>query len=544
MILNFNNEIDIQFFNDSNKLLKNKITNDEKVFDTIIMWLNRKLCKAELHLFTIPYDIKDIENIYIKLNNTKNFNNKSEKDFYLSSGELLALFYILNIKNLREEDIISINQNPIIITSKIKINTNNNSQLCSAEEVANFIIENSTYNINFLPKNKFQLAHKYVFYIKKGFSLIYKIAMKYKDELLYLVKSFSDYKKFNLSAAMLKIQALSLNDMETQLFLINEKFSDNSDYKISSNFSKNKISKDLDKQKLIPIVCRIGDHIIERSIITYRNSNLERTWIDTSENGIIKPMDSSLYYGNSGVALFFVYLGYVTNKQYFIFAAKEAIYPVLRVIEQDGFDNFNYLDIISILYTILKIYDTTYDIRIKEFIDNNLYGFFEFSTNTKIFKEVYNIDISIELNCFNIAKSETLEKLLEKILFLEIILYKKYEDKLFSHLSTMMSARLILNTTYPSITLLDKNIEELIKTINNDSICNNIYYTCGNLIFLNYTADTLNNVSLKNISINTLNLIIDTVSDQYKSKKFNLFEQHISFINGLSGLGYYLLNFL
>jgi lantibiotic modifying enzyme len=64
------------------------------------------------------------------------------------------------------------------------------------------------------------------------------------------------------------------------------------------------------------------------------------------------------------------------------------------------------------------------------------------------------------------------------------------------------------------------------------------------LNLINYAAKTINDSSLKNMSINTLTLIIKEILDNYKSKKINLFDQQISFKNGLAGLGYNLLNFI
>ncbi len=536
MMINSKNRKNLSYPYETTRDLNNTII-AKGLFNEVVQWINEKNEDLQLHI--IPDNVVNIE---IELSNSKNYTEESEKNFYFRSGELLALLYILNIKNIKAEHILASGEYPII-TSKIEFETNVFNQLFSASEVANYIINNSTYNINFLPYDKIDKAAENLKYIKKGFSLIYNISVKYKYDLMALLKTLipNDI-KLNLIAG--KIQNLSFNDMKSQLFFIDKRFSKNNDYKLSIKFSKDKTNKNIEKEKLLSIVCKIGDYIIEKSIIGFKDSTLERTWIDECKKGIIKSMDNSLFCGNSGVALFLAYLGEVTDKNYFIFASHEALYPVLRAIEQEGLDTFSYLDILAVFYTILKIYNVTHDIRLNCFITNNCYMLLQFLRKNTIYYDIYNINITKEIDSFDIENSVPLEKLLGQILFLEITLYNKYENKLYIYLSSMLYSKLILKSDYNDNFIIDKKIDELVKYIVSKDICSNLYKICRDLNLINYAAKTINDSSLKNMSINTLTLIIKEILDNYKSKKINLFDQQISFKNGLAGLGYNLLNFI
>lgn len=520
----------------SSKLSKNTLINSEVVFVNVIQWINSKIHDECLHLYTLN-DIKNSTDMLIKCNITKSDSVDNYEKFYLRAGELLALLYILNIKSLDEESIISMAEHPIIVTSNIKFNTTITNQLSYANEITKYIINNSVYKLNFLPDNNLKLTREYVRCIKEGFSLIYSLVVENKNELFYLINKFTDNESLNLNTVLSRVRNLNLNDMRNQMFFINEIFSKNSVYKIYIDFSKDTLHKSINKEKLTSIACKIGDYIIERSIIGYKDSKLERTWICTMGNGIIEPMDGSLYRGNSGVALFLAYLGTVTNKQYFISAAMEAMQPVLRYISQVRRSNQPSSDLIGIFYTLSKIYNLTYNEKIKKFIKDNITVLSKFSETNKKFDESYN-DIFVTSKLLDVTKIKALEKFLEEKLRLE----RQDEKEIFHGLSAMLFSKLMLKKTCSKDALLDKEIRELTEAIISKGIRDNLYYSLENLRLLGCAADTLNDTALKNRCDNTFNLIVDKIMADYRLKKFNLFEQSISLINGLSGLGYSLIS--
>ncbi|GAA0748787.1 type 2 lanthipeptide synthetase LanM family protein [Clostridium oceanicum] len=83
-------------------------------------------------------------------------------------------------------------------------------------------------------------------------------------------------------------------------------------------------------KKYIDLAIEIGNYIIDNSIVDKDVEN-NRTWVSPilagrNEVGVgINPVGDDLYNGNCGVALFLIYLGYVTGKDKFIQSASEAI---------------------------------------------------------------------------------------------------------------------------------------------------------------------------------------------------------------------------
>lgn len=419
-------------FKNSNKLLKNIIVNNEVIFNTVVTWINSKTIKK-------IYYLHKIKNIKISCHTLKDYCDKEyipEENlgiFYLRSGELLALLYILNIKNLDQKSIISIGENPIVTTSNIEFSTTNTNQLFYANEIAKTIIDNSVYRLTFLPNDKFDIHNAHVAYIKDGFSLIYNIAIENKNELLALINKFTANENFNLWTVFSRIQNLNLSDMNNQVYFIDARFSKRSSYKSYINFSKNQLHNSIDEEKLMSISCKIGDYIIEKSIIGYKASTIERTWIGTVENGTVAPIGNSLYGGNGGVALFLAYLTAVTNKDYFIAASMEAIEPILRYIAEEKEDllvsSKASKELIEYFYILSKLYKLTYNEKIKQFMQCNITILYKFINNNKELTVLAKsaVEISLLVSICNDLKDDTIK---DKLLYLSIVVSSNIKEQL------------------------------------------------------------------------------------------------------------------
>lgn len=132
-----------------------------------------------------------------------------------------------------------------------------------------------------------------------------------------------------------RINSFSKKDLSLQLRFINIAFeSKNSDYNKDATSIKftdiNSSEIEIDSKKYIDLAIKIGNYILDNSIID-RNGKKNRTWVSAiltgkNEVGIgISPIGDDLYNGNSGVALFLTYLGYITGKYEFIEAASESM---------------------------------------------------------------------------------------------------------------------------------------------------------------------------------------------------------------------------
>lgn len=132
-----------------------------------------------------------------------------------------------------------------------------------------------------------------------------------------------------------RINSFSNNDLSLQLQFIKIAFEGkNSDYhkdETSINFTEdNNLEIDIDNNKYIDLAIKIGNYILDNSIID-KTGDKNRTWVSAiltgrNEVGIgINSIGDDLYNGNSGVALFLTYLGYITGKYNYIEAASEAI---------------------------------------------------------------------------------------------------------------------------------------------------------------------------------------------------------------------------
>ncbi|MBK1813745.1 type 2 lantipeptide synthetase LanM family protein [Clostridium sp. YIM B02505] len=132
-----------------------------------------------------------------------------------------------------------------------------------------------------------------------------------------------------------RIMSFSKEDLNLQLRIIEIAFkSKENDYdkdKTPISFDKLRGKKtSIDTTKYIDLAVEIGNYILENSILDSSDKN-NRTWVSAilsgrNEVGVgISPIGDDLYNGNGGIALFLIYLGFVTGKEEFIKAASEAL---------------------------------------------------------------------------------------------------------------------------------------------------------------------------------------------------------------------------
>lgn len=132
-----------------------------------------------------------------------------------------------------------------------------------------------------------------------------------------------------------RIEKFSKEDLYLQIKYIKisyETKNSNSEKDITSiNFSEVKgNSSNIDTRKYIELAKKIGDYVVENSIKD-NCKNVSRTWVSAilsgrNEVGVgIQPIGDDLYNGNSGVAVYLTYLGYMLNEYTYIEKASEAL---------------------------------------------------------------------------------------------------------------------------------------------------------------------------------------------------------------------------
>lgn len=226
-----------------------------------------------------------------------------------------------------------------------------------------------------------------------------KNATNYKNEIIY-----SNYKKSILETIENKIQNLNSIDLERQVALIylsyiGCKMKIDLPNKTETKFFNCK--SDLNFNYLNE-ACSIGKKAIERSFSANVNNKKENSWLCYIGFGndyySINPVGWDLYKGNSGMALFFMYLGKSSKEEKYIQFAKDTLNSVNRFmtakdsndIETIGFGAFT--GMYSYVYTLYKFIE--FDVYTKFEINrswNNIYKILDL-TNRKIESEE-NLDV-------------------------------------------------------------------------------------------------------------------------------------------------------
>ena len=527
----------VYFNNNKKIIYKPRSLDLEKGFNKFLSYLDEIDTNTSTPLYKMKVISKEnygfSEFIEPKDCNTEN----DVKNFYYKTGKLLGALFALNAKDIHHENIIAMSDNPIVIDLEALFHSDVtliDKRFFKSIEVAQKIIDSSVYSIGFLPQKisspydnndetyvdisgfggednqvapfkalsivngytdeikiekvegfiqpqnnnpklngKVAKSENYVNEIKDGFSHIYDILYKNKNEVIPLIQSiFSEMKnRFILRPTYIygqlintsyhpdfmqdeihryvllhrlavnvekdfskvvtseiqdilqgdipyfysninsntiknskgediniildqspldkvkeKLKNLSIRDKEMQLHFIDMSFwakTTNSN-KDETNivFSQNTSNTTLNPVKLKELAIKIGDYLIEKSILGYSEGKLDRTWISTILIGrdectwSLAPVGNSLYDGNSGIALFLAYLGKVTGEKRFINAANDAISSVLYEI--DILDNKYpfligaYNGISGYFYSIYCIFKITKDKKLITFLKDKI----------------------------------------------------------------------------------------------------------------------------------------------------------------------------
>lgn len=603
----FSNELDNFAYNSSSRLISfnenKKMTLENSdlkdIYNIVLLFLNNNSKKyARLY---IGHDIK-------KFIRYKPCENKDmEKSFYLKAGKILGVLYLLNITNLKKENIIAFGEEIVILNFNV-VSKKKASHSFFCDEIANTIIKKSAYNIEFLPKDKPTLNDCYINFIKCGFEEVYKLVLEKKLDLIKFLNDNTIDKEYILAPIIANIQMLNNKDLKRQLSFIDAKFLRKFDYNNNISFSNNELNVELDRENLLKVAFSIGDYVIEKGIIGFKDSSIERTWIDVLESMEVSTVGNNFYEGNSGISLFLAYLGVISNKSYFVDAALESMKTVIRYLDSiDDKSNISlgaFKGISGIFYTLSKLYKVTGDDSLKDLIKDNIYIFNRLTSykcidvmdgsagiiavltciyndiDDKGLKEtilslldiayknivdkinsikdskVYNIGFSYGLSgviaylskLTTIKDKKDIEETIRAILTIERKLYEKEKNNLSSSwlngCSGLLLSRLILKSIDFSDEFIDDEINDLIKITIKNWRYDNPYYAygqIGTLEILNYGSKILKDEKLKNRCIDTYNNIIKSTlnGSMYKDNNYNM--EPISFITGLTGIGYSLI---
>lgn len=606
-ITSYNSSNRLVKFNDNKKIiLKNSNSDLEDIYNLVLLWVNNN-SKKDTRLY-IPKVIKDNKNTIKEFISYKPCENENqEKSFYLKSGKILEVLYILNITGIKKENIIANGEDPVILNFNIESNIKaSDSFFC--DEIANTIIKNSVCNIEFLSNNRPGLNDYYIDCIKCGFQEVYTLILENKSDLIKFLNKNTKDKEHILAPIISNIQMLNIEDLKRQLSFISAKFSKKYPYKNNISFSNNESNVELDRENLLEVACNIGDYLIEKGIIGFNDSGIERTWIDILESGKISTIGNNLYEGNNGIALFLAYLGAISNKNYFIDAALESMKTVIRYLETINEDSnlslSTFKGISGIFYTLSKLYKLTGDKSIKKCIKEKisiLYKLIDYKCinamdgsagviavltciyndiDDKSLKEtiynlldiayknivdqvnslkdsdIYNIGFAYGLSgvvaylskLISIKNENHIKETIKNILTIERKLYEKEKNNLSSSWLNGCSGLLLSRLMLKSIDFPDEFIDDEINDIIDLNIKNwrydNPYYAygqIGTLEVLNYAAKTLKNDKLKNRCIDTYNKIIESTLNGTMYKNNDYYMEPISFITGLTGIGYSLI---
>lgn len=134
-----------------------------------------------------------------------------------------------------------------------------------------------------------------------------------------------------------KILAMSEEAMFRQLAIINSKFElQHLDY--ATRFTL-QTAQEVDRSGFVAGAEKIADFLIKKSIVGLTDGKQDRIWYGTKESEygfqMFLPVDMSLYYGLSGIALFFNALGQNSNNEQYLKISDEICRRIVKEITVD-----------------------------------------------------------------------------------------------------------------------------------------------------------------------------------------------------------------
>lgn len=583
----------VSFSNNTKIVFRNKSMDNDVQINEIINWFNLKVDKENrLRVMKLLAFYKYGFTEYIESEDSKN--NKESYRYYLNLGKILLLIYILNYTNFKPSNLISSGENPIInnLDALGMIKQENIDSSFLIKDVVQNILDKSVYSIDFIDNEN--LDNHSIFTIKQGFEYAYDVIVSNKMEFIEVIKGLVNINSLYLSCIIPKIYGLNDNDLKRQLYFIDVRFKNFKYEKLPINFSSDYKLIPIDKGNIINLAVDFGDHIIQKSIIGFNGYMTIRNWINTvkfKENIILSSKCYNLNDGNSGIALFLLYLGVVTKKDYFIKTAIESmgdsLYKINNLERLKVTDVDNFKEIAGEIYTLSNIYSITKDKNINVTIKKGIMYLINVIDEDLDEAKAHSI-VSIMEVLLSIYENEAYADIKPEVLELVNLIYKNMiikQDKLKLYYGNTkviaVLAKLLKVTDNRKIELVIKELLKIernfkVKTnnkehaeillsrlnlkeikYNDNQIDEEImealnyiiekgfdikadYYNeyIRNLEILEYAAEVLNNEDLKNRCVNTFYEVNEKVIKPSINEEINYGNKSLSLINGLSGYGY------
>jgi lantibiotic modifying enzyme len=597
----------ITFTNKHTILYKEGSLENEEITNSFIEWLNRKLRLNNCNL-TIRKVLNCGEYGFLDAVDSSECKDGVELlNYYFKAGEFLVILYVLNCTTLTDKNIIDINQCPVLQDIKELFITSNRSISSGfiSGDIAKAILEFSVYNIEFLSVDKRNVNTTYLEAIKKGFKHAYETIVQNKFEAVKLMECLFTKKPLCLGTILLKLSSLNMDDMKRQLYFLDVRYLGNKDEKTKTKFLEYRRPSKIDKEYVTSLACTLANHLINKSIIGVENFKPNRTWISTindSDSGrgiVLLPIGNSLCSGNSGVALFFSCLSIVSEEDYFMKVAKEALQGPIRhlrkLINADSIIQEDCNSVIGEVYVLLKIYSLGKNEYVKDILDVNKAGIIRMvkeyislnleeaagavasllaaykSSEIKNCEDLLvelaqisyeNIKYKLDNHCLDyendgviallsrlliINSNKQIERTIKKMLSLQRLKFSK------NNIQTMdfckgnvyfLLSRLMLKEACYDDPQLDEEIKNALEYTIKDGFGSSPYYhngDLGSLAILEYAAEVLKDVALKDRCINTFNYMVKSVIKTMIKEEIAEGNKPISLMNGIVGLGYSLV---
>lgn len=587
----------VSFSNNSKIIFRNKSMENEAQINEIIYWFNLKSDrKNRLKIMKLVTLYKCGFTEYIEPKQNKN--NKQECKYYLNLGKILLLVYILNYTNFKPSNLIRNGQYPVInnLEDLGVIKGENIQSSFLIKDVVQDILDKSVYNIDFVD-NSHNLSKNLIDLIKQGFEYAYNLIVSNKMEFIEVIKGLENINSIYLSNIIPKIYGLNYNDLKRQLYFIDVRFKNFKYERLPINFSNDNELRQVNKENMLESAVEFGDHIIQKSIIVFNGYTTIRNWINTikfKENIVLSSKCYNLNDGNGGIALFLLYLGVITKKDYFVKTAVEAMGDSIDKINNlEGLKGSNIKEITGEIYTLSKIYSITKDKNIGSTINRGITYLVNIVDEELDEIKSQNI-VSIMEVLLSICENQDYEDIRGEVLNLVNLIYKNMivkegklglyygDSKLIVVLAKILKltdnrkiesvikelldmernsklkrnceahAEILLSRlSLKEIKYIDSKIDEEIRESLNYIIENGFnimdnYYNeyIRNIQIVEYAAEILNNEDLKNRCVNTFYEVNEKIIEPAINEEINYGNKSLSLSNGLSGYGYGLLRII
>ncbi|MGN0145490.1 MAG: hypothetical protein ACI398_10930 [Clostridium sp.] len=294
---------------------------------------------------------------------SKNIENtqKYDDEAFFKAGQFLMFLYVFSVDNLYKKNI-----NYLDGTFFVKLSDENFNLVSSiktkSESIANHIINRSVYTKQLLPHNcsiRDLSNNKNLSNFQRGFKICYETFLNEKIDLIKLLKNDG---LINIYFNLIKnIRLLSPHDLKIQLEFIN--------IQVKKSLTKNSIVEKIirikdDKNTFINLSLKLLDLVTENSIIGINDSGaIELTWIKYSNNKLGSIGTDSIY-----IAIYFAYIGKVTNNSYYSQSAKQSLTPLFNMSISDYKQTTNLDKILKSMYLLNNYINYS---ELNDFIYNN-----------------------------------------------------------------------------------------------------------------------------------------------------------------------------